>query len=298
LFSNGAAYVRGNFVPIAEATIPVTDWGLTRSDAVYDVVHVFRGGFFRLDDHLERFGASMRARRLSIPEDKAAIAAVLHRLVGLAGLQDAYVSMAALRGRPTVAGSRRPQDCENHLVAFAVPWVDVIPKAVQDRGARLWIAETPRVADASVDPTVKNYQWSDLTSGLFEAHDNGHDTAVLCDADGFVTEGPGFNIFVVKDGTVTTPDRGSLHGITRATVLDLCQAMGIPASIAPIPRAALGTADEVFAATTAGGPMRIAEVGGEVLNGGEAGPVFTALRAAYWRLHEDGVHSTPVRPLP
>jgi branched-chain amino acid aminotransferase len=297
LFSNGAAYVRGKFVPIAEATIPVTDWGLTRSDAVYDVVHVFRGGFFRLDDHLERFAASMRARRLSISEDKAAIAAVLHRLVGLAGLQDAYVSMATLRGRPTVAGSRRPQDCENHLVAFAVPWVDVIPQAVQDRGARLWIADTPRVADASVDPTVKNYQWSDLTSGLFEAHDNGHDTAVLCDADGFVTEGPGFNIFVVKDGVVSTPDRGSLHGITRGTVLDLCRTMGIPASIAAIPRAALAAADEVFAATTAGGPMRIAEVGGKLLNGGAPGPVYRAIRDAYWRLHEDGVHVTPVRPL-
>ena len=298
MFSNGAAYVRGKFVPIAEATIPVTDWGLTRSDAVYDVVHVFRGGFFRLDDHLERFAASMRARRLSIPEDKSAIAAVLHKLVSLAGLQDAYVSMATLRGRPRVAGSRRPQDCENHLVAFAVPWVDVIPQAVQDRGAKLWIADIPRVADASVDPTVKNYQWSDLTSGLFEAHDNGHDTAVLCDADGFVTEGPGFNIFVVKDGVVSTPDRGSLHGITRATVLDLCQALRIPSSVAAIPRAMLDTADEVFAATTAGGPMRIAEVNGRPLNGGAPGPVFTAVRDAYWRLHEaGGAHMTPVQPL-
>jgi len=297
LFSHGAAYVRGKFVPIAEATIPVTDWGLTRSDAVYDVVHVFRGGFFRLDDHLDRFLASMQARRLSIPEDRAAIEAVLHKLVGLAGLQDAYVSMATLRGRPTVAGSRRPQDCENHLVAFAVPWVDVIPQAVQDRGAKLWIAETPRVPDASVNPVVKNYQWSDLTSGLFEAHDNGHDTAVLCDADGLVTEGPGFNIFIVKDGVVSTPDRGSLHGITRATVLDLCKAMQIDASVTAIPRALLETADEVFATTTAGGPMRIADVAGKQLGDGKAGPVFTAIRDAYWRLHEAGEHVTPVRPL-
>jgi branched-chain amino acid aminotransferase len=297
LFSNGAAYVRGKFVPIAEATIPVTDWGLTRSDAVYDVVHVFRGGFFRLEDHLARFEASMQSRRLSIPENKAAIEAVLHKLVGLAGLQDAYVSMATLRGRPRVAGSRRPQDCENHLVAFAVPWVDVIAKDIQERGAKLWIAETPRVPDASVNPTVKNYQWSDLTSGLFEAHDNAHDTAVLCDAEGFVTEGPGFNVFMVKDGVVSTPDRGSLHGITRATVLDLCATMKIEAAVAPVTRAMLESADEVFAATTAGGPMSIAEVHGKPINGGKPGPVFTALREAYWRLHEDGVQVTPVRAL-
>jgi branched-chain amino acid aminotransferase len=63
-----------------------------------------------------------------------------------------------------------------------VPWIDVIPKEVQDRGAHLWIASTPRVPDASVDPTIKNYQWSDLTSGLLEAHDHGYDSAILCDA--------------------------------------------------------------------------------------------------------------------
>ena len=61
-FASGAAYIRGRHVPINEASIPVTDWGFTRSDAVYDVVHVFHKGFFRLDDHLDRFMNSMRAR--------------------------------------------------------------------------------------------------------------------------------------------------------------------------------------------------------------------------------------------
>ena len=64
---------------------------------------------------------------------------------------------------------------------------------------------------------------------------------------GFVTEGPGFNIFVVKDGKVITPDRGSLHGITRRSVLELCAELGIEAAVEPIPRSALDHADEVFA---------------------------------------------------
>ena len=63
IFAEGAGYVRGRFVPIAEATLPVTDWGFTRSDVVYDVVHVFKGGFFRLADHLDRFERSMAKRR-------------------------------------------------------------------------------------------------------------------------------------------------------------------------------------------------------------------------------------------
>jgi branched-chain amino acid aminotransferase len=296
-FSSGAAYVRGRFVPISEASIPVTDWGFTRSDAVYDVVHVFQSGFFRLDDHLDRFMQSMRARRLSPPEDRTAIEAILHHCVALSGLTDAYVAIVALRGRPRVAGSRRPEDCENHLIAYALPWIDVIPKDVQERGAHLWIASTPRVPDASVDPSVKNYQWSDLTSGLFEAHDQGYDTAVLCDAQGFVTEGPGFNVFVVKDGRVLTPDRGSLHGITRKSVLELCADMGIEASVAPIPRAMLEDADEVFAATTAGGVMPVARVGGRILGNDRPGPISLRLKEAYWQRHKEGWHRTPVRAL-
>jgi branched-chain amino acid aminotransferase len=297
LFAAGAAYVMGRYVPVAEAAIPVTDWGFTRSDAVYDVVHVFQGGFFRLGDHLDRFEHSMESRRLRPREDKAAIEAVLHRCVALAGLQDAYVAMVALRGRPRMGGSRRPADCENHLVAYAVPWIDVIPPEVQARGAHLWIASTPRVPDASVDPTVKNYQWSDLTSGLFEAHDNGYDTTVLCDADGFVTEGPGFNIFIVKDGHVLTPDRGSLHGITRRSVLELCAAMGIMASVAPIPRALLEDADEAFAATTAGGVMPISRIGKQILGNDRPGTLSLKLKQSYWQRHAEGWHRTEVRPL-
>ncbi|MBR1234762.1 aminotransferase class IV [Bradyrhizobium sp. AUGA SZCCT0182] len=294
-YPDGAGYVRGRYVPIAEATLPVTDWGFTRSDVVYDVVHVFKGGFFRLRDHLDRFERSMEKRRIHPPEDRAAIEAILHRCVALTGLANAYVAMVASRGRPRVMGSRRPADCENHLIAYALPWIDVVPKDVQARGAHVFIASTPRVPDASVDPTVKNYQWNDLTSGLMEAHDAGFDTAVLCDAQGFLTEGPGFNVFVVRDGRVSTPDRGSLRGITRQSVLDLCAELGIEAAVEPIPRSALDHADEVFLATTAGGVMPASRIGGRILGNDRPGPISTRLKDIYWRKHDEGWHHTPVR---
>ena len=296
-FDGGAAYVRGRFVPMAEASIPVNDWGFTRSDAVYDVAHVFNGSFFRLADHLERFQHSMQARRIAPPEDLATMEAILHRCVALAGFTDSYVAMVASRGRPRIAGSRRPADCDNHFIAYALPWIDVIPKDVQERGAHLWIAGTPRVPDASVDPTVKNYQWNDLTSGLLEAHDHGFDTAILLDADGYVTEGPGFNIFVVRDGRVLTPDRGALHGITRRSVLDLCGQAGIPAAVAPVTRAELEDADEVFAATTAGGVMPVSRVGRRILGNDRPGPVSVRLKQLYWQRHAEGWHATKVRSL-
>jgi branched-chain amino acid aminotransferase len=166
---------------------------------------------------------------------------------------------------------------------------------VQARGGHLWIASTPRIPDASFDPTVKNYMWGDLTSGLLEAHDHGFDTAVLLDAQGFVTEGPGFNVFIVKDGRVLTPDRGSLGGITRRSVLDLCEAEGIPAAIAPITRAQLEDADEVFTATTAGGVMPISRLNQRILGNDRPGPLSARLRSLYWQRHAEGWHATPVR---
>ena len=294
-FAAGAAFTQDGFVPIAEAKISVLDWGFTRSDCTYDVVHVDHGAFFRLADHLDRFETAMRKRRLAPPQTRAEMEEILHRVVALTGLQRAYVAMIALRGRPSAGGSRRPADCVNHFIAYATPWVDVMTPEVQARGGHLWIASTPRVPDASYDPTVKNYMWGDLTTGLLEAHDHGFDTAVLLDAAGYVTEGPGFNVFMVKDGAVLTPDRGSLGGITRRSVLDLCAEQGIPASIAPITRAMLEDADEIFAASTAGGVMPISRLNQRILGNDRPGPLSAKLRELYWQRHAQGWHATPVR---
>lgn len=295
-FAAGAAYVRGRFVPMAEATIPVTDWGFTRSDITYDVVHVRGGAFFRLADHLERFADAMRRLRLAPPEDLPRIEAILHRCVALTGLADAYVSMACARGVPTVPGSRRLSDCANHLIAYAVPWIDVLSPEIQARGGHLLVASVPRIPDASLDPTIKNYQRGDFTAALMEAEDAGFDTAVLCDAAGLVTEGPGFNVFVVHGGRVLTPRHGSLLGITRRSVLELCAMEGIEAAIADIPRAVLEEeAEEVFLATTAGGVMPIARVGRRILGNDRPGPLSTRLKDLYWRKHAEGWHATPVR---
>lgn len=136
LYRDGAAYIDGRYLPIGEATISVTDWGLTRSNAVYDMVHFFGGSFFRLSDDLKRFRASMLARRLMLAEDHTAIESVLHQVVTSTGLQNAYAAMVAMRGRPCVAGSRRPQDCANYLIAYALLSIDVIPKTTQARGTR------------------------------------------------------------------------------------------------------------------------------------------------------------------
>ncbi len=111
---------------------------------------------------------------------------------------------------------------------------------------------------------MKNYHWGDMIRALFEAEDAGADTAVLLDQDGYVTEGPGFNVFAVIDGTVVSPDRGALEGVTRQSVLDLCAKLGIPCEVRPLTADELREADEVFTSTTAGGVMPASRIDGRI----------------------------------
>jgi branched-chain amino acid aminotransferase len=144
---------------------------------------------------------------------------------------------------------------------------------------------------------VKNFNWMDLQRGLFEALDRGADMAVLCTPGGLLTEGPGFNLFVVKDGALSTPRSNVLEGITRQTVLDLAAELGIPARQADLVPDALRTADEAFLSSTAGGIMPVARVDGKPLGAGRPGPLTTRFRTLYWGKREAGWLGTPVADL-
>ena len=293
-FPAGAAYIDGRYMPIGEAAIPITDWGYRRSDVTYDVVGVWGGAFFRLDDHIARFRASMGTFRFNPRESDDEIRAVLHRCVALTGLREAYVAMDCLRGRPAPGAVYHPVNARNYIAAFAIPWVWVVSPAVQERGAHLVIAETLRIPSDAVDPTAKNFHWADLTRGQFEAHDRGADFCLLLDRDGDVTEGPGFNVFFVIDGRVVTPDAGVLEGITRRSVFELCDGLGLPWEARRVSAAEAREADEIFLSTTAGGVMPAARIDGRIMGNDRPGPVSTAVREAFWSRRAEGWHATPV----
>ncbi|MEM1383194.1 MAG: aminotransferase class IV [Pseudomonadota bacterium] len=278
----GAAWIAGQIVPIAEAKISVLDWGLTHSDITYDVVPLWKGGFFRLPDYLGRFEASMAALRLSIPQGRAEIQAALHAMVAQSGLHDAYVAMVASRGAPLIPGTRDPRSCGNHFYAWCVPYVYVIPQDVAARGAHLWVAkDVHRIPETSVSARAKNYHWGDFTQGLFEAYDQGCDTAVLTDHAGNLAEGPGFNVFAVSGGRVVTPRDHCLQGITRRTVLEICGEIGVEAEVRDLPLAEFLEADEVFLSTSGGGATPVTRVDGRILGNDRAGPVTERISAVY-----------------
>ena len=292
-FDGGSVFIDGDWKPLSEAKISLFDWGFTRSDATYDVASVWRGAFFRLDDHLDRFFASLQKLRLRIPYTRDEVRAIVHGCVRAGGLRDAYVAMVCTRGVPP-PGSRDPRLAINRFYAYAVPFVWIAPPEKQRTGIDLHVSRRVRIGPESVDPTVKNYHWIDLVLSLFDAYDRGADTSCVVDSDGNVAEGPGFNVFAVQGGVVRTPARGVLEGISRKTVIELCEALAIPLRVGPLPARELAHADEVFLSSTGGGVLPIAKVDGEPIGAAFPGPVTQRLSDAYWALHDDARHRDPV----
>jgi branched-chain amino acid aminotransferase len=293
-YEQGFAFVNGHVAPLATASIPLTEAGFTRSDVTYDVVSVWNGKFFRLEDHLDRFERSRESLRLTLPYNRQELTAILMGLVAKSGLRNAYVNMMATRGTPP-SGSRDPRRFTNRFYAFACPFLWVFSPEQQERGIVAIVSSVVRTPKSSFDPTVKNFQWGDLVGGTWEAIDQGAEAGILLDRDGNVTEGAGYNVFAVIDGVVVTSKDGALLGITRRTVLDLAIDNGIPTRVGPLHVDELRRADEVFFSTTAGGVMPVSQLDGLPIGAGGPGKLSLRIKELYWQSHDKPEWSTEVR---
>jgi branched-chain amino acid aminotransferase len=146
----------------------------------------------------------------------------------------------------------------------------------------------------SVDPMIKHYHWLDFQMGLLDAYDAGMDTVVLLDADGNVTEGPGFNVFAVLGGALVTPISGMLDGMTRRSVIEIARERNTEVTQRPVAAAELHAADELFLTSTAGGIMPVTTVDGKAVGEGRPGPVTRSIHASYWNRRSQGWHGEPV----
>jgi len=285
-FEDGCAFIDEEYVPIAEARIPIIDTGFLRSDITYDVVAVWNGKFFRLEDHLDRFEKGWKRMRMKPDINKEEIREILFECVRRSGIRNAYVEMILSRGIAE-HGIRDPRLFRNRFYAYAIPYVWIVKPEDQKVGIHLIIAEkTIRIPPDAVDPTIKNFHWGDLIRGIYEAYDRGGYTVVLPDAGGDITEGPGFNVFAYFEGTLRTPGSGVLEGITRRTVLDLAGELDIPADFGTFGASVLKEADEVFITSTAGGVMPVTKINDKPVGNGKPGKVTTIISKRYWEAHD------------
>ncbi len=301
MHDKGMAFIDGAYVEPANAKISIFDLGFTKSDVVYDVTSVWKGLFFRIDDHIERFMRSCAGVDMRCPYDEGEIRRILGECVHRGDVADnAYVEVALTRGAyKSYIGEFTPDLRDTHVtfIAFAIPYVWIAPPQAQDAGIDIIIAKTRRIPDECVDARFKNFHWGDLTRARIEATDAGAHNAVLCTPDGILAEGPGFNIFFVADGTLHTPRRNMLEGITRRTISELADEIGTPVETGDYPPEALLEADEAFICSTAGGVMPVVKVDDRIYSNGKPGAISTTLRNLYWQKREAGWLGTPVADL-
>ena len=291
--SDGVAFVDGAFVPKAEAKISIFDMGFLLSDCTYDVVHVWGGAFFRLEEHLDRFEASVAKLRMELPYGRDEIRDIATECVRRAGLRESYVELIATRGQAS-DGRRDLRLCTNGFIAFALPFVWLAPEEAAADGVSMIVSEVMRIPPEAVDPTIKNFNRLDFSQSLFEAYDKGADYALLLDAQGHVTEGLGYNIFALSGGRLVSPDSGVLEGVTRRTVLEIARESNLDAGLGTITADELRRSDEIFMATTAGGITPVTTLDGQPVGDGRPGPVTERLRALYWDWHRKPEFLTPI----
>ncbi len=292
-YSHGSAFTQGEFRPIDQGMVPVTDSGFIHADAVYDVVSASNGYLFRMEDHLRRFNQSCEKFLLKNPHSDEEVVAILTELVQRTGLKDAYVWWAVTRG--TLGDDRANLAFECQFYAFVTPYVFILDDVVRTRGANLMVSSHVRIPPSAVDPTAKNFHWMDMKLAIFEAIEAGADWPVLTDGNGNLAESAGANIFIVKNGVLRTPAEGCLEGITRLTVADLAKEIGVPVEYGTVTVNDLLEADEAFLTSTAGGIMPASRIDGKPIGGHDRpGVLTTQLHNLYWRKRWDGWLGTAI----
>ena len=293
IFPQGYAWIDSKYVELAEAKIPILDWGFLRSDATYDVVHVWKGRFFRLDKHIDRFFESAKKLRMPCQISRDELKKILANCVIKGKLESAYVEMIQTRGM-SPKFVRDPRLATPRIMAFAVPFGWILKQEDFEKGLNVLLTDIKRIPPSSVDPTIKNYHWMDLVTGMLDAYEKGNDTAVLVDENNNITEGPGFNLFCVNGSGIFTPDHGVLEGITRQSVFDLAKELHLPITKKSISVEELYNAEELFATSTAGGIMPITKVSGKEIGKGSVGNLTRQLHKLYWEKHSDDSWSTSI----
>ncbi len=294
-FEGGIAWVDGTYVPIREGRISILENGFSYSDCTYDVVAVWDGAFFRLDDHLDRLMEGCARLQMELPFGRADVRELLFEMVRRSGLRRSYVQAIVTRGVPSDGKQRDPRRLTPALYGYALPYQWLLPPDRLEIGMDLVIARTvTRIPPTAIDPTVKNFQWGDFMRGQLEAYDRGGSFCLLTDGHGLVTEGAGYNVFALVDGTLHTPADWVLHGITRKVALEIAEEAGIPTVVGRLPVELVEAAEEIFVTSTAGGVIAAATLDGRAVGTGREGPTTRLVRERYWELHHDPAHTEAV----
>ncbi len=287
---DGVIWLDGEMVPWREAKTHVLTHTLHYGMGVFEGVRAYHAekgtAIFRLQDHTDRLFRSAHILRMNMPYDKETINQACLDVVKQNNLDSAYLRPMCFYGSEGMG--LRADNLKTHVMVAAWEWGAYMGQEALDNGIRVRTSSyTRHHVNITMCKAKANGNYMNSMLALQEALECGYDEALLLDVEGFVAEGSGENIFIIRNGVIYTPDLTSaLEGITRETIMHLAAEIGVEVKEKRITRDEVYVADEAFFCGTAAEVTPIRELDGRVIGSGSRGPISERLQTMYF----DQVH--------
>lgn len=277
-------FLDGKYCDENTAKVSVFDHGLLYGDGVFEGIRAYNGRVFKLREHIDRLFYSAKAILLTIPMTHGALMRAVVETCRRNNLRDGYIRLVVTRGVGTLG--LNPNRCKRPSVIIIADKIQLYPPTLYAKGMQIVTVATTRNLHNAVNPAIKSLNYLNNILAKIEANNAGVEEAIMLNAEGFVAECTGDNIFIIKEGRLLTPplSAGALYGITRQTVMDLARETGISVSEPNLTRYDIFNADECFLTGTGAEIIPVTKVDGRVIGNGRPGPITRDLEKRYHAL--------------
>jgi branched-chain amino acid aminotransferase len=286
-------YMNGKLVDEKKAMVSVFDHGLLYGDGVFEGIRAYGGRVFMLDEHIERLYRSAKAIAMEIPMTKAAMAKAVVKTCAANKIRDGYIRLVVTRGVGTLG--LNPFTCKEPQVIIIAAGIQLYPKKLYETGLAIVTVGTMRNQAEAVNPRIKSLNYLNNVLAKIEAINAGVMECIMLNAQGYVAEASGDNIFILRGKTLVTPPSwsGALEGITRAVVMRIAPEQGYEVREDVLTRYDLYTADEMFLTGTAAEIISVVDVDRRKIGNGKPGPVTRELGRLFHAFAQSS--GTPIR---
>lgn len=274
-------WLDGKIVDESDAKISVFDHGLLYGDGIFEGIRFYNGRVFRLTEHIERLYLSAKALLLKMPWTLEEVCEATLQTIRANNLNDGYIRLVVTRGIGDLG--LNPYLCPNPSMFIIASGITLYPAELYENGLEVVTCSTRRPTPASLSPQVKSLNYLNNVMAKVEALKAGAKEGLMLNEQGYVAECTGDNVFVVKKGEVITPpvSDGSLDGITRQVIFELCSELGISIREMSMARYDIYTADESFLTGTAAETIPMVKLDERAIGDGKPGPISLRLIEAY-----------------
>jgi branched-chain amino acid aminotransferase len=277
-------YIDGKYCDERNARISVFDHGLLYGDGIFEGIRAYNGRVFKLKEHIDRLFYSAKSILLKLPMSHQEIMAAVVETCRRNRIRDGYVRLVVTRGPGTLG--LNPNRCKHPSVIIIAGKIQLYPEELYQRGMDIITVPTTRNLHSALNPAIKSLNYLNNVLAKIEANNGGCEEAIMLNAEGFVAECTGDNLFIVKEGQLFTPplSAGALYGITRRVVMELAAESGLEVSEPNLTRYDLFNADECFLTGTGAEVVPVVKIDGRVIGTGKPGPVTRNLVDQYHAL--------------